>query len=306
MSDMARQVFYGLFVELVSIVVALLVGDDRRKQVAIIFVGTVIAGLVAFSPFRPTLLSREKPAPTQPAALPTSTPAPLPSVARVLIDTYHGSDLLGSTHKQLLRKRGFEFEKATGAFTTKQLSSYDILMVDLAYYGDQNQEFSDDELIAIKEHISQGGSVFLSGLGWVWTSYGRRPIEEYPLNIIAEEYGIWFVDDYVWNVEDDTSPIFHAPFMNMEHPITQGVSQIAAPGMVPGSLIVEPPALPIIWGDDSTEGFWDNKNPVILAAASVGEGKIVCLQHGSYVTSLSDEYDNFRLFENILMWLVSK
>ena len=61
---------------------ALLVGDDRRKQAVIIGAGTVIAALVAFSPFRisieptytPTLLSQEKPAPTQPAAPPTNTP----------------------------------------------------------------------------------------------------------------------------------------------------------------------------------------------------------------------------------------
>lgn len=86
--------FCGLLVELVSIVVALMVGDDRRKQAVIIFVGTAIAGWVAFSPFRiriepiytPTPPSQEKPAPTQPAALPappTETPFPTQPVAVV-------------------------------------------------------------------------------------------------------------------------------------------------------------------------------------------------------------------------------
>ena len=37
MNDMAWQFFCGLLVELVSIVVALMVGDDRRKQAVIIF-----------------------------------------------------------------------------------------------------------------------------------------------------------------------------------------------------------------------------------------------------------------------------
>jgi hypothetical protein len=236
----------------------------------------------------------------------SSRPVPQPAHYRVLIDTYHSPSLLGSTHKQHLKKSGFEFETATGPFTAEQLASYDILMIDLAWYHDQTEEFTDEELALVREYIDRGGSAFLTGIGWVWVQYGHRPIEEYPLNIIAEEYGIWFAEDYVCNVKDNASPVFYAPFMNMEHPITRNVRRIAHPGAVPSSLIVEPPSVPIVWGDDNTTGFWNNKNPIVLAAASVEESRIVCLQHGGYVQSLLDEYDNLRLLENILVWLVTK
>jgi hypothetical protein len=268
----------------------------------------VILIAIAIGVSRPEWLLRLFPNP-QPTETQTSPPtiAPSPTIPkqyRVLLDTYHGTELLESSHRRLLQNRGLTIELATSALTRDQLLNYDVLMIDLPRYFEGKAEFTDEEVMAITEYVSQGGGVFLIGLGWVWVE--NRKIEEYPLNLISNEYGIWFASDYVWNVVDDVSPTFYPPFMNTEHPITQGIRLIASPESVPSSLIVESPAVPIVWGDDKTEGGSHAKNPVVLAAASVGEGKIVCLQHGGYIQNFSNEYDDFKLLENILLWLASE
>jgi hypothetical protein len=228
---------------------------------------------------------------------------------RILIDEYHGYDPIGDEHrKRLLRDDGFYFETATEAYDAEKLYQCDILIFDLAWHFGEKVDFTDDELEMIKKYTRQGGSVFLVGKAWVWTepAYGNRPIEEYPQNIIAKDYGIWFEDKYVWNVADDTTPILHAPFMDLDHPIVQGVSEVGPDesGSVPGSLRVNEPALPVIWGDYDTEAFGE-KNPVVLAAANAGESRIVALHDSAYISN-SDKYDNNLLLENILMWLVEK
>lgn len=72
MRELVGHLFIGFFVELVCIGVAWRVGDDRRKQVSILLVGTLLAGWIAFSPSMGEFLLRFVSTGTQPIS---STPA---------------------------------------------------------------------------------------------------------------------------------------------------------------------------------------------------------------------------------------
>ena len=312
----------------IAFIVGLFGGGIKLKEVQIpvipaplrflsIIAGGILIGIAVWfptSPATPSLLTSTK-IPNTPTPEPTEIPTPVPSADkptvssqyRVLLDTYHGGETLSSVEETLLQNKGFQFENATGPFTANLLSNYDVLVIWLPQYSDGQTRFIDDELIAIRDYVYEGGSAFLIGLGWVWTDYQKESIEEYPLNIIVDGSGIYFTDAHIvsnGNDGDNETPVtFYSPFIN-EHPITQNVNKVRAKEKaVPGSLMVESPAIPIIFGDDNTKDTQGVKNPVILAVTTLGDGKIVALQHNKYV-KLSDEFDNFQLLENVLMWLV--
>lgn len=228
---------------------------------------------------------------------------------RVLVDEYHCRELFTAQHKQQLKDCGFELEVAREAYTRELLSEMDILIIWFTrYFEGIYPQFSAAEIEMIKDYVDSGGGLFLLGLGWAWTEYENQPpIDEYPLNLISSDYGIRFTEakiSEIGGVHFKESPItFSRPFMT-EHPITEGVTQIGSPDSVPGSLVVTPPAVPIIWGSNATKDSTGARNPVVLAAANVGAGRIVCLQHGGYV--VHSGYDNFALLKNILTWLASR
>jgi hypothetical protein len=244
----------------------------------------------------------QQPVPPQPPRV-----SPIKARYRVLIDEYHGEELFGSRQKRQLESLGFECVTIKQAYSSQMLSEFDVLAIWFArYFEGRIPQFSEDEVSMIRDYIDRGGNAFLIGLGWVWRQYEKRPIEEYPLNLIVQDHGIFFTETMISEVAGvhyKDSPItFSKPFM-AEHAITQGVNVTGAPDSVSGSLLVDPPAIPIIWGDDNTKDSDGVQNPVVLAVTSARKGRIVCLQHANYVKYL--RYDNAVLLENILTWLVS-
>ena len=260
-------------------------------------------------------------------ALPVITripPTPTPRLPALLVDLYHGFGWGGAGKwKEELEKDGYVIHTNHSPLSLSMLKEYDVLLVDLACYFDQKQPFREAEFAAIKEYVAQGGGLFLTGLGWVWTSYCKQPIDKYPLNILAREYGVWFKDDYLSDATnrvilpgnpDSVSPVFYKPFM-ADHPITTGVNRIACFG-IPGSLRVDAPAFPLIWGDDDAQDFEGIQNPKTMAAVALESGgRIVFMQHGGYfVDDDSDgngipnvyEYDNLKLLKNVIKWLVKR
>jgi uncharacterized membrane protein len=129
----------------------------------------------------------------------------------------------------MLNGQGFEFDHVYGEIIQSQLYEYDILLIDLPYYTEGKQRFTLSEMELVKEYIKQGGGVLLIGLGWVWVTYGEEEIENYPLNFISKDFGIWFSDDNVWDTANKASPTFYPPFLNTDHPLTEGVKMIASP-----------------------------------------------------------------------------
>ena len=228
---------------------------------------------------------------------------------RILVDEYHGDKLFTGRHWRQLKGCGFEVITTEQAYTPDQLSDCDVLVIwFVRYYGGSRPQFSKAELAMIRDYLHKGGSAFLIGLGWGWAEYDDQPrIERYPLNLIADDYGVFFTEakiDRTGGVHFEDAPIsFRRPFMQ-EHPVTDGVNVIVSPQSAPGSLMVTPPAISLIWGSDDTEDSDGVKNPVILAASERGKTRIVCLQHCGYVTHF--RYDNSTLLKNILTWLVIK
>lgn len=243
------------------------------------------------------------------AQLPTK-PQPNWGLAKtVLVDEYHGQPLFNNRLQRELKAKGFEVRTVTEAYSSELLFTSDIFVIWFArYFEGAKARFLDEEISLIKEYLEQGGAALLIGLGWVWAGFEEQPsIETYPLNLISEGYGIFFTNaiiSHVSGVSHDEQPItFEKPFMS-DHPVTQGVTLISAPKAAPGSLIVTPPAVSLIWGSDQLRDSDGAKNPVILAAADTGQGKLICMQHAAYINSLND--DNFTLLTNILNWLVSR
>jgi hypothetical protein len=225
----------------------------------------------------------------------------------VLVDTYHGEELLDGDHRKLFRDEGITFEFNDKAITKVQLKRYDIFIIVFAKYNEGTPAFDLSEIEAVREYIDEGGSVFLIGLAWVWTQIGHNRIGDFPLNLISDDFGIWFSEETVWDLTYDESPSFYPPFLNENHSITKNIKKLSAPKSLPGSLIIKPPAEALVWGDNNTRtDDTDSKHPIIMAATTAGKGKLVCLQHGAYVTNNSEENDNLKLLANTLHWLASK
>ncbi|MBK8902188.1 MAG: hypothetical protein IPM53_13465 [Anaerolineaceae bacterium] len=227
--------------------------------------------------------------------------------SRILLDQYHGMSLFSSRHVRELRKNGFDLLRINSALDKNILSETDVLVIWFTRYHENIfARFTSEEIDLIREYVEGGGAAFLIGLGWVWTSYEDRPaIDDYPLNLIAEPFGIFFSEAAITDVGGvsyEQEPIaFHRPFF-ASHPITENVEKIGASDSIPGSLIVEEPAIPVVWGSDETSDSDGFRNPVVLAAnENAGSGRIVCLQHASYVEKF--EFDNFILLQNIFNWL---
>lgn len=230
------------------------------------------------------------------------------SFYRVLIDEYHGRPLFKGRLQRELKGKGFEVITMNEPYSRSELFVSDIFAIWFPrYFEGKEAHFSNVEVALIKEYLEQGGNALLVGLGWAWTRHGRQSIDTYPLNHIADDYGIFFNDAVISHMSgvshDEQAISFHQPFMG-HHSITQNVSQISSPKSAPGSLVVSSSATPLIWGSDQLRDSDGARNPIILAAASAGQGKLVCLQHAGYIDSLHD--DNFILLVNIFNWLVDK
>lgn len=91
--------------------------------------------------------------------------------------------------------------------TAAVLANYDVYMVCTSW-----DTFSPSEIIAIVRFVSNGGGLFLTGVGWSWVAY-KGPLTEYPMNKIAAPFGIVFMDGYVLDptdhIGDQGYPIFH-------------------------------------------------------------------------------------------------
>lgn len=227
--------------------------------------------------------------------------------SRILLDQYHGMSLFSSRHVRELRKNGFDLLRVNSALDKNILSEADVLVIWFTRYHENIfAQFTSEQIDLIREYIESGGAAFLIGLGWVWTSYEDKPaIDDYPLNLIAEPFGIFFSEAIITDVGGvsfEQEPItFHRPFF-ASHPITENVEKIGASDTAPGSLIIDEPAIPVVWGNDETSDSDGFRNPVILAAnENAGSGRIVCLQHAGYIEKF--EFDNFALLQNILSWL---
>jgi hypothetical protein len=99
-----------------------------------------------------------------------------------------------------------------GPLSPEILSNYDVLLIGTAW-GNLKQE----EISAILNFVNNGGGLLLTGLGWSWPDL---TLNNYPMNIIGERFGIHWIDSYIEDKDPQDnyngSPIFHVFYPSIE------------------------------------------------------------------------------------------
>jgi len=296
-------------------------------ELSILETSTVVASRVPYVTTAPT-----------PQPPPTDTASPSSKTYSILVDERHGFNI---TDQLAYSSAEFSlYDSSQGEFTESNLMQYEALIIDFVGYGDGfmddkceyrrssgTNEFTPKEITEITKYIRDGGSVLLVGLGWVWSANdyvkdsngkcSRRggvtsPIDNYPLNKIAQPAGIFFNNDY-YEYYTGSSPtptsISFTSLQLAKHSITQDVSKIDVLSDIGfGTLkLLNTQAVPILTGDFITNDGKDIHNhPVLIAAASFGQGRIICIQHPAFISKNigGEEDDKSKLLANMLTWLV--
>jgi hypothetical protein len=104
-----------------------------------------------------------------------------------------------------LEARGYQVSRFSGVITPSELSNVNVLLINSAW-----DEFSDSEIDAINNYVSNGGGLFVWGLGWSWVKY-KGPIDDYPMNKLGKQFGIRWIDGYIEDSDNNYQgqPIFH-------------------------------------------------------------------------------------------------
>jgi uncharacterized membrane protein len=241
-----------------------------------------------------------------------------PPDAKILIDEVHQDFVTTYAWRDFIIKLqgvGYSINAlSTGATTSDILQQYNVLIIGSAW-----GEFSTSELQAIKGFVSNGGGLFLLGVGWSWIdSHANKTIQDYPMNKIAGMFGLFFNDDMIFDPTNNTgnpgNPIFHRMF---PHPITEGVNKVCVPKGNPCSISAGSAQIVITGDEDSYSGYHEKvykagDYPPVLAVTFYETGKVVCLGHDGFFSSIDDdgngiinlnEYDNLQLGLNIIKWL---
>jgi len=98
--------------------------------------------------------------------------------------------------------------------TTSILRNYAVYMICTSWY-----DFSQAEIDAIIQFVANGGGFFLTGVGWSWVEY-QGSLDKYPMNKIASQFGIWFMDGSVINPVDHIRDTDYSPFHRFYYPPT--------------------------------------------------------------------------------------
>lgn len=294
-------------------------GKAKRKrkispQIAIAIItaaGAVLAAAIGIVPFLttpPGIANTETYTPSYTPTSGLSATSITPPYSNVLVDARH-SPPTAFDKLSKISIDGVTFTKSsTDEFTLDNLTPYDAVIINFSGYEYSLaieagvQKFTPNEITAIHNYIEQGGGVFLIATSWVWTTYDKKPIDEFPLNLIAMNYGITFEGATAndCNIDGEEIVVTESLF-NSQHPIAKDIRSIAISDQdTPSFLKIESPALKVASCAIAT-------NP-ILAASEIGKGKIVAITHSSFVTkNLNDpNHDNYKLLKNILAWLVSE
>nr|QNO58123.1 hypothetical protein HJJEBIEG_00025 [Methanosarcinales archaeon ANME-1 ERB7] len=134
-----------------------------------------------------------------------------------------GQDIYQNGLINSLRVEGYTVDvfdgEVEGDVSAEYLANYGIYMICTSWTS-----FTQGEIDAIVKYVQQdGGGLFLTGLGWSWVAYHpESTIDEYPMNVIATNFGMEFFDDIIQdptNYDGDPSkPIFHLFYEEKELP----------------------------------------------------------------------------------------
>lgn len=127
--------------------------------------------------------------------------------------TSHGEFVHGGPLQSVLGSKGYAFAGMTAPVTASKLANASVLII-----GNAWQEFTADEIEAVRQFVAGGGGLLMAGLGWSWEPYhAGKTIEDYPMTRIAAPY------EARWHravISDPThqfnnSPVFHTFYPNI-------------------------------------------------------------------------------------------
>jgi len=114
--------------------------------------------------------------------------------------------------RKMLEELGYNVTLYYGSLTSEILSNYDVLLIGTAW-----GKFTKEEVSAIVNFVYNGGGLLLTGLGWSWPGI---TLDDYPMNIIGEHFGIRWIDAYTEDKDPEHNykgaPIFHVFYPNIE------------------------------------------------------------------------------------------
>jgi tetratricopeptide (TPR) repeat protein len=223
---------------------------------------------------------------------------------RLLIDDYHASakatrfsDLISN-----LEEEGFSAELLQDRIDPLTLSkkNYDALVLFAP-----REEYSEEELTAIKTFVEEGGGLIIFSDG------GDRMRElgiTRPINQVSTMFGIQFNQDQVNDTENYIRATESDPLIQTfaRHPVTEGVETIAF--LWGCSLTLTPPAIPLAFGNPTSYADGKKgKDIVVLAAADYGRGRVVAMGDYDFLIILPDMdclsfEDDGKLGLNMFTW----
>jgi len=127
---------------------------------------------------------------------------------KILVTTGHSEWYGGSNFddfKAELQGRGYTVTRFPGTITPSVLSDAGVVLIGTAWGNVLSSEID-----ALTNFVTDGGGLFLTGLGWSWKGH-KGPLDDYPMNKVAEPYGIRWIDGYISDPTDayEGQPIFH-------------------------------------------------------------------------------------------------
>ena len=135
-----------------------------------------------------------------------------------------------STYVAAVQSQGFTVSQLSAPLTSNALTSVDVLIVGNAW-GD----FTASEISAVESFVTQGGGVFLIGLGWSWLAYHPgSTLDDYPMTKMAAPYGMRWRDGSITDPTNqyDGSPIFHVFYpLAVDDTVTNCSGHASAPNI---------------------------------------------------------------------------
>lgn len=245
-----------------------------------------------------------------------------PEHGRLLFDEAHSEWIsIEGNYKEFansLRMAGHVVEHTTfSPITYDILRDYDVYIVGTAWGS-----FTSAEVDAITQFVSNGGGLFLTGLGWSWVNpTENRTLESYPMNLISRNFGIEFLEDSICDPTDNYgsnpyTPVFHE---TITHLITWNVVRVGGP-ICPSPLkALGTGSHAVVFGDEDAYSNGGNypvgSYPPVVMATAYNQGRVVCLGHEGYLSTDDydsngvpniNDFDNLQLGLNIIYWLVKK
>jgi hypothetical protein len=183
-----------------------------------------------------------------------------------------------------LKNEGLRVNNSRNRIASLSLDINDILV--LTYNVRQPLDLTESEIDdVILPFVKKGGNLILAGHAWAWKEYESGTVQTFPLNGIAERFGVTFI----MGGANEISEI-------VRHQITEEVSTLPVDGsrFQPGILATQ----------EHTVDFLRDRHKRVVATYSIyGKGKVVFLTHGGFFSEEALNLGDYeKLVLNIFRW----